>query len=153
MKLRLEKREIAERFSHRNVTVGDAVALGELMLEAYRGTVDYEGETLEETISEVRDTLNGKYGPLLEKASFVIEEKGRILSASLVTWWKETNSPLLAFTMTDSASQGKGMATYLLELSINALLVLGYEELSLVVTESNNPARHLYEKMGFQPAR
>lgn len=150
MRLRLKEQEFEERWSHRNVTAGDAVALGELMLEAYRGTVDYEGETLEETISEVRETLNGKYGPLLEQASFLIEEDGRVLSASLVTWWEETNSPLLAFSMTHPVAKGRGMATLLLQLTINTLRALGYEELSLVVTASNHPARHLYEKMGFQ---
>jgi GNAT superfamily N-acetyltransferase len=153
MRLKLGQQKCQKRWRFRNVTDEDADLLGRLMLAAYRGTVDYEGETLDETISEVGGTLSGKYGPLLAEASFLIEENGVALSASLVTWWEEMDSPLLAFSMTHPSAKRTGMATLLLKLTINALLEMRYEELSLVVTESNRPARSLYEKLGFRPFR
>ena len=43
--------------------------LAELMLEAYRGTPDDEGETLEDAQDEIGATLVGQYGPLNLEAS------------------------------------------------------------------------------------
>jgi hypothetical protein len=38
--------------------------LGTLMVEAYQGSIDYQGETVDQSIEEVRKTLLGKYGKL-----------------------------------------------------------------------------------------
>jgi GNAT superfamily N-acetyltransferase len=150
MKLDLQRQDVPGLWSCRNVTREDAGELGRLMLAAYRGTVDYQGETLQEAISEMEETLDGKYGPLLEKCSFVIEKSERIVSASIVTLWTDANLPLLAFSMTDPSFRKQGMAGFLIRRSINSLIVRGYRELHLVVTEANDPARRLYEKIGFE---
>ena len=52
--------------------------------------------------------------------------------------------------MTHPDAQGKGMATFLLKKSINALLTLGEKELVLFVTVGNDAAQHIYQKLGFQ---
>jgi hypothetical protein len=46
----------------RTVAPSDQEALAALMLDAYRGTVDYEGETLEDAFREIGHTLSGSYG-------------------------------------------------------------------------------------------
>jgi hypothetical protein len=40
----------------------DANALAELMLDAYRGTIDYDDETLEDAMGEVQAYLAGERG-------------------------------------------------------------------------------------------
>lgn len=150
MKLFLKKQEFKKSLCCRNISEKDIDSLGVLMLESYRCTIDYDGENLEDANSEIQSTLNGKYGPLLEQCSFLKEKNGQILSACIVTWSEDVKLPLLAFSMTHPDSKNKGIATFLLKKSINALLAQGYKELYLVVTKNNIAAHHLYEKIGFR---
>jgi len=150
MKISLKHQDIDKSWDCRNVTPQDIELLGELMLSAYLGTIDYEGETLQETIAEVQKTLQGGYGPFLAFCSFIIEREKRAISASLITYFPKFSTPLLAFSMTHPDFKNQGMATFLIRKSINTLLSLGYDELSLVVSVENSPARYIYEKMGFQ---
>ena len=45
------------------------------MLDAYRGTIDDEGETLEDALAEVDRTFAGEYGEFLGAFSRVIERE------------------------------------------------------------------------------
>lgn len=150
MKMLVKKQKCEKLWNARTISQADVPFLGVLMLESYKGTIDYEGETLKDAVEEVGATLKGKYGPFLRHCSFLIEEKGRILSTSLVVWSEKMNLPLLVYIMTHPDSANQGMATFLLKKSINALHTDGYKELCLVVTEGNTAAQHIYEKMGFQ---
>jgi hypothetical protein len=49
----------------RHPTQADEAALASLMMQAYVGTVDYEGEDEADTLAEVRKTLSGDKGPFL----------------------------------------------------------------------------------------
>jgi ribosomal protein S18 acetylase RimI-like enzyme len=125
----------------------DAAALGALMLDAFRGTVDYADETLEESVAEVVLVFSGASGGFLPAPSLLIEGDGRLRSATLVTLYQ--GAPLLAFAMTHPADKGQGLATYLIRQSMNALLRDGYDELFLYVSVGNDVARRLYDRMGF----
>jgi GNAT superfamily N-acetyltransferase len=150
MKMKLSRRPLKGAWLFRPISKGDVEALGGLMFEAYRGTIDYEGETLEEAVEEVCAVLAGTYGPFLEDCSYVIEDEGKMLSASMVVLSDEVNAPLLAFSMTHPAHKRNGMAEFLLKASINRLLDAEHQELYLVVTEGNTGAVRLYEKLGFR---
>jgi hypothetical protein len=61
------------------------------MLEAYRGTLDEHGETLDDAQAEVRRTFSAGHGHMLWDASFVIEaDRGptALASASVITLWQ-----------------------------------------------------------------
>lgn len=152
MRLALSPQQSSKVWSFRQVTPGDRDKLGALMLEAYRGTVDYEGETLEQSIEEAQSILDGKHGVFLPAASFVIEQEEQPNSAVLVMWYGGVRAPLVAVLMTLPDCAGMGMGAFLLQKAINALIDQGYEELYLFVTEANTPAVHLYKKLGFQLA-
>ena len=149
MKVLLQNQTVGNSYEYRTISQKDADALGVLMLDSYKNTIDYEGETLEDAVSEVSATLNGKYGPFLEECSFLIEDAEKILSACIVVHSDEVGLPLIAYTMTCPGHANQGMATYLIKKSMTALFVHGYRELYLVVTEGNAAARHVYEKVGF----
>jgi len=134
----------------RNISRDDVPALGQLMLAAYQDTIDYQGETLEEAVAEVRGTLNGQYGAFLGDCSFLVEEKGQLLAACMITWSEELKAPLLTFSMTRPETQRQGMGMMLIRTCINALLDRGHRTLYLVVTEGNAPAQRLYRKIGFR---
>ncbi len=153
MTLRLELRPFEETPSPptRPVTSEDLEGLADLMFESYQGTVDYDGESRDEAVAEVRRTLDGDYGSLVFPTSLVIEKDERLASATLVTLHGKPLRPFLAFSMTHPDEKRKGLAAGLLRQTVNRLLEEGYEELSLVVTRSNRPAVRLYEGLGFRP--
>lgn len=147
MRLALAPQTVAPRWPVRPVTHADVSALVALMFDAYRGTIDDEGDTPDDARAEVRRTLDGAYGDFLPACSFAVEEGGRMLAATLVTRWQ--GAPLLAFVMTHPNAKGRGLATYLIQQSSIALLDQGYDELYLFVTEGNVPAQRVYERLGF----
>ena len=151
MKMRLERQAVDEGWPARLLSIDDAESLGHLMLEAFRGAIDYEGETLADSIAEVKDTLNGKYGTFLDRCSFLIAKDSEAVSAVIVTFFEEVALPLLAFAMTHPDFRNQDMSSNLIKRSINALIDEGYDEAYLVVTEGNAPAIHMAEKIGFRP--
>lgn len=150
MHLALQPQAVEERWHARPVTQADTPALARLMWDAYRGTIDDEGETLEGALAEVQRHFAGEDGPALDSCSFVIEQDGQALAAVLVALWEKTGRPIISYLMTHPTVKNKGMGHYLLQKSINALLAQNYDDLALYVTDGNLPAQHLYERMGFQ---
>jgi ribosomal protein S18 acetylase RimI-like enzyme len=126
----------------------DASALARLMDVSYRGTIDHEGETLQQCKEEILATVNGKYGPFISKSSFAIYKDNKVVSACLITIWKE--QPLIAFSMTDPEYQGKGFAKQLILKAIDELAKDSFKTLYLVVTDGNTAAQNLYHKIGFK---
>lgn len=147
MQLTLRPLENPGAWPARSLRPDDAPALAALMLDAYRGTVDDEGETAEETLAEVNAMLDGKYGPWLADASVVVELDGRLVAACVITLWSDI--PLVAQLFTHPDYTNRGLGKSLLTRSINALYDQGYEELVLYVTEGNENAQHLYAALGF----
>jgi len=128
----------------------DQEALAELMLDAYKGTVDYEGESLEDAREEIGNIAAGKYGTFLKDHSFLSWEEGILASATLVTLFEE--KPLLAIGMTRSEFKRRGHAKELITASAISLQKAGYKSLDLWVTDTNEPAVNLYRKLGFREA-
>jgi GNAT superfamily N-acetyltransferase len=153
MRIALKIQDIPEYRNIRRISKDDIPSLGSLMLNSYKGTIDYEGETLEDAISEIQTTLNGKYGTFLEDCSFLAENNENAISAIIITWFEEIRNPLLSFLITHPKYRNQGLGTYLLKKSINALMDNGYHELYLAVTDGNRPAQHLFKKVGFQEVR
>jgi GNAT superfamily N-acetyltransferase len=126
----------------------DAEAIAVLMFEAYRGTIDAEPtDTLDTARDEVTTTLEGGYGDPILEASFLAEEGDRLVSAALVTRWRD--HPLIAFTMTTPDRTGRGLSRAALTRSLAALAGAGEDHVDLAVTDGNEPAQHLYETLGF----
>lgn len=133
----------------RTVEASDLSDLAQLMHDAYAGTIDVTGdETLADSENEIRQYLVGSHGPALLDCSYLAEEHGIPVSTSLVCLFQD--APLLAFTFTEPSWQGRGLATNLVQLSMNALSARGFQQLHLFVTVGNEPAMRIYEKLGFQ---
>jgi hypothetical protein len=131
----------------RRLEASDAGALAALMLDAYRGTIDDEGESLEGASTEVARVFEAE---MIWPASFCVpspDASEGLLCASLVMLHK--GKPLLAFTMTAARAKRRGLARSLIVESMHALTDLGFDKLLLVVTRGNTPAEELYESLGF----
>jgi GNAT superfamily N-acetyltransferase len=131
----------------RCVAHGDEPALGRLLYRAYLNAVDYEGETPDESETEVRNTLGGAYGRFVPDWSFVVVRDTDAAAATLVTLWQ--GRPLIAYTATDPRFQRQGLARACMLASMNAMLRAGETEVWLAVTLANEPARALFESLGF----
>ena len=123
--------------------------LGELMYAAYQGSVDYEGESLEETVREADHTLCGIYGDVIFDASFIAWKGDEAASVTVVTGY-EKRFPLLAFSLTRPEYRNRGLARHLISRSMESLVRRAIPQLYLVVTEENVGALALYRKLGFE---
>ena len=120
--------------------------LAELLHSAYAGTVDDEGEDGEAALSEIRETLNGQYGELLEESSGVVVGNGTLTSAIIVTLYR--GSPLIAYILTRPSRQRHGYATELITRACDVLAAQGYEAVNLAVTVGSQ-GESLYRALGF----
>ncbi|MBK6472845.1 MAG: GNAT family N-acetyltransferase [Betaproteobacteria bacterium] len=142
-------RPVAADPAARAPTSGDADALGALLLEAYRGTVDDDGETLVEACRLARALFAGLSGVPMWAVSEVTEREGRLVSATIVTLWQDT--PLVAQLVTAPDWQRRGLARAGLQRAMNRMAAGDEAVVRLVVTQGNAPAEALYESLGFRP--
>lgn len=126
----------------------DAQALGALMYRAYLDTVDYEGETPEQSAAEVVKTIAGGYGAFMPDCSKVVARADALLSATLITRFQDR--PFVAFTFTDPEFAGQGLARQCMRAAMAELAAQGERELRLVVTLANTRAVELYTRLGFE---
>ncbi len=133
--------------SMRHPTPVDADALAELMLDAYLGTIDYEGETIVEARDEVARYLAGT--PLLEHSRLRIAD-GEPVAACLVSHWGERGCPIVSYVMTAPAWKSRGLAAELLGQSLASLAGAGHTEVRAVITEGNLPSEAVFRRAGFR---
>ena len=129
-------------------TEADMQPLASLMYRAYRGTIDYEGESEADALVEVQKTFAGNYGTFVPSCSVVAERGGRLVSACLVTRWEDR--PFVAFSMTDADFKRNGLARACMAAAMSRLHGAGEHEVRLVVTLANSPALNLYRSLGFE---
>lgn len=147
MRLDLKESDLPEDSRIRRISTEDVEPLAKLLLESYRGTVDEEESNIDEALAEVQKTFDGDYGRFVPEASFLLEDKGRFASASLITIFQ--GEPLLAFSLTHPDFQRRGFAARLIGFSAEAVRKSGRDSLFLFVTKANLPAVSLYRKLGF----
>lgn len=129
----------------------DIKALAELMLEAYRGTIDYDGETIEDCISEVQAYLAGQRGgqPLLAESRLYFDGD-TLVSACLVGEWDDRRQPIVAYVMTRPEWKGRGLAKQVIKAALTALIEKGYTAVRAVITAGNTPSERVFSGLGFQ---
>jgi GNAT superfamily N-acetyltransferase len=132
----------------RYVSKSDIPQIGDLLNAAYRGTVDDEGDDRETWTYHARDVVRGQYGPFITAASFATPVEPPFACASLVVESAPKHA-LLGQVVTRRELTNRGLARSLINLSLDALTVLGYEDCFLEVTLGNENAVHLYQRMGF----
>jgi ribosomal protein S18 acetylase RimI-like enzyme len=104
------------------------------MIEAYRGTIDYDDETVEDALGEVQTYLAGGRGgrPLLDDSRLAFAGP-HLVGACLAGEWKN-----------------RGVGEQLLRAVLSALREQGHQEVRAVITEDNVPSERLLGRIGFQ---
>ena len=129
----------------------DAEALAQLMLFAYRGTIDDDGETIEDARAEIAAFLNGERGgpplPNLSRLAFIDEQ---LVGACLISYWADRNMPIIGYVLTHPNWKQRGLGRLLLNNALSALREEGYQEVRAMITTGNIPSERLLGGAGFQ---
>jgi ribosomal protein S18 acetylase RimI-like enzyme len=123
--------------------------LAPIMLAAYRGTPDDEGETLEDTIAVIDAGIAGEWGDWVEEASFVALNASEPVGAVMMAMTGER--PFISFVFTHPDHAGTGVATRLIGRACAALAARGDETVDLWVNPASERAIRLYRHLGFEP--
>lgn len=142
---------IEGRFQLRSVRPTDVSSLAELMIDAYHGTIDYDGETYEDALGEVNAFLAGERGglPWLDMSYLAFVDQ-RLVGTCLVSEWQERQLPIIAYVMTSADWKKRGIGRRLICKVLVDLKQKGYPEVRAVITEGNKPSEDLFLKIGFQ---
>lgn len=128
----------------------DLPVIAGLMVDGYRGTIDFEDETDDDALDELRGAAAGSNGPVLRGAWLMARAAdGSPAAAIAVVRWHEM--PFISYVFTAAAKKRRGYAGALIQRVAIELHAAGERELVLFVTVGN-PARSLYERLGFVEA-
>ena len=137
----------------RAVDAGAADSIGTLLWEAYRGTIDYRDETLDEMKVEAREFFAAKYGPPLLDGCLVREIGGRPIAAALLCDWNEpeavVSGPLVAYAIVHPAFRGRGHGIAVVNAALARLAAAQWGRVYAVITEGNAPSEQLFARLGF----
>ena len=126
-----------------------AEMLAEVFLDAYRDTIDDEGESLQDAFDEVKNVLAGAYGALADEYSAVIVDGSGVLSALFVA--KAPNGKLfIPYVVTAKRCGRRGLARALIQRCLERAQRDGVDQVELYVTEGNDGAVALYRSLGFE---
>jgi len=133
----------------RNPSPEDKQILADLMLDAYRDTIDYDGETIEDALNEVQSYFSGISDLVWFESSWLAFVDKKLACACLVSFWNDRNVPLIAYVMTSAEFKGKHLATAAVYRSLQSLIDGGYDEIRAVITDGNIPSERVFARLGF----
>lgn len=128
----------------RAVSREDLDGLARLMLDAYIGTIDYEGEDLDDAMDEVETFFDD--GQSLLDRSLVVEAEGSIVSAILVSIYE--GEPFIGYVMTLPSHKNHGLARLATTIALENLATDGDERAVLYITEGNVASEALFRSVG-----
>ena len=121
----------------------DLETLGQLMLDAYMGTIDDEGEGLAEAYDEVEAYFDD--APLLA-ASYIAFVDEAAVSAILLSVWR--GDPLVGYVMTHPAYKNQGLAGVVLRVALQSLADARWAKVYAFITEGNTASEALFRSAG-----
>jgi len=137
--------------SVRAISAADGRDLAELMLDAYRNTIDYEGEGITEAVAEVQGYFSREAkNPAIAHHSVVLVSGETLACACMIKLWRQANVPLVGYVMCRQQHKRRGLATHALHEAIGNLQRAGYAELRAFITEGNAASEALFARAGFE---
>ncbi len=116
------------------------------MLDAYAGTIDYEGESIAEARAEVDDWMNG---PAMLEHSFVVDVDDRLVSAVLLMIVDD--EPFIAIVMTHPEHKAMGLGRAVTDRALAGLADQGHKRVVFYITEGNTPSERMFASLGAVP--
>jgi len=131
-------------WSVRSLSDEDVNGLARLMLDAYVGTIDYDDETPEDAIEEVRQFFANDAA--VPDRSFAVIEDGQIISGILVSL--VDGMPFISYVMTLPTHKETGLGRLVTEIALGHLAADGYDRVTLYITEGNVASEALFRSIG-----
>jgi L-amino acid N-acyltransferase YncA len=127
----------------RRVEVGDRDRLALLVLDAYRGTVDDEGESLDDAFL----AIDAWFAAIEWEHSFVLDRDGELIAASFVVVVEGVRYIDPVLTAPDH--KGHGLGTAMVCRSLRSLAADDVREVGATITDGNEPSERLFARLGF----
>jgi len=121
------------------------VGLAELMLAAYQGTIDDEGETLDEAL----EAIDYYCANCLDDHSFVLIEAERPVAMSLVLIGHQELHYIDPVAVADSHKR-QGLGLQLVQACLASLAATGVTEVGATITDGNVASERLFASLGSQ---
>ena len=134
---------VAPRWTVRTVGGSDREQLATLILDAYRGTVDDEGEDHEAALTAVDEWLSRLQLP----HSVVVEQDGRLIAVSFVV--NVAGREYIDPVATVSSRKREGFGRAAVGCSLQSLHEVGVREVGAVITDGNTASERLFASLGF----
>jgi len=128
----------------------DAPALGVLLLDAYRGTVDDEGEDLKAAVAAAEGYFAGRHGRAMPEASAVAWRGEVAVGGCLVGWGQRRACPFVVMVAVRADSKGLGVGRLLLGECVRRLSRAGEIEVRALLTEGNAASQALFRACRFE---
>jgi hypothetical protein len=135
--------DIGRNAAIRPVASSDAEALAELMLEAYRDTIDYEGEEIEEAREAVSEFFSAS--PLMD-ASMIATVDG--VAASVVLVMSLDDGPFISYVFSHPARKRNGLADQVVAAACQRLVAVDENEVRFAITDGNVASEALFGRLG-----
>jgi GNAT superfamily N-acetyltransferase len=137
----------------RRPTAADAERMGALLLDAYKGSIDDEGEDLEAATAVARGYFEGENGRVLPDLSVSAWRGPTLVAICAVAWLDVRACPFVAYVATASDAKRQGVGRLVLGESIRRAGREGHPEIRAFITMGNTPSEHLFEALGFVRVR
>jgi ribosomal protein S18 acetylase RimI-like enzyme len=137
--------KLDEGLSVRNPGPDDIESLAALVLNAFRGTLDDEGEDLDAARQFVMSSFAEE---AIVAASWLALDGREPVSAIMIRRWK--GHPLVTFVVTHPDYRKRKLALALTERAINTLLDEGEARVVAFITEGNTASEGLFTRLGFE---
>jgi predicted N-acetyltransferase YhbS len=127
----------------RRVFGSDREVLAALMLDAYRGTIDDEGEDLEDALVAVDHYMTG----WVPEHSFVVTEDSRVVAMAFITVGSGVHyvDPIVVAADRQRTGLGRDAVSILLD----SLVAAGISEAGATITDGNTASERLFLGLGF----
>jgi len=134
----------------RSPAAGDAEAVGRLLLDAYRGTMDDEGEDLPAALAVARGYFAGENGRVMPELSVSAWRGPALVAICAVAWLDQRGCPFVAYIATASNAKRQGVGRLALGESVRRAGRDGHGEIRAFITRGNTPSEQLFAALGFE---
>lgn len=127
----------------RPIVAADAEGLAELLLEAYRGTIDYEGEEIDEAREAIAEFLAD--APMLGASMIAFVENA---AASAVLVMSLDGCPFISYVISHPTHKRTGLARRVVTAACHELVGSGEVEVRFFITDGNVASEALFGTLG-----
>jgi len=127
-----------------NLAANDRDGLAQLMLDAYRGSIDDEGETFE----EAGEAIDFYLGNCLAAHSWVATQDGAPIGMSLVLIVEANGLHYIDPVAVSALHKQQGLGRRLVHASLASLADAGVREVGATITDGNVPSERLFANLG-----